>query len=853
MSRKASQAIPNRLLRQARLERGWTQKDVANRIGAPQDLNVTRWERGTARPSAYYVQKLCELFGKSASELGLVPPPQEPEASKPEPERLWNVPFRRNPYFTGRTQLFETLHEQFGRDRQAAPSQLQALTGLGGIGKTQIAVEYAYRYRGSYQAIFWVGAASRETLAADFVALAHLLKLPGWETADQALLVAAVKRWLARHEDWLLVLDNADDLHLVAEFLPTVGQGHILLTTRAQATGSIANSLAVEKMESHEGTRLLLRRAKLLAPDAAFDSVSAATLKEAQTLVQVLDGLPLALDQAGAYIEETGCNLLDYLALYKRHRSRLLERQSSISTDYPHTVASTWSLSFRQVEQANPAAAELLRLCAFLDPDAILEETLSEGSAELGPILAPVAADPFLLNEAIQVLRRFSLVKRDSEARLLNIHRLVQVVVRDNMDEGKQRQWAQRTIQAVAVVFPEVSFNTWQRCERGLPQALACAALIEQFGFASPEAANVLERAGRYMSNRGRYGPAEMLLQRALSIREQTSGSLHPDVASILHDLALLYDNQGKHEQAEAFLRQVLVIREQLRGRDHPDTAGTLNELANVYMHQGKYVQAEPLLQRALSIREQAFGPEDPDIAESLNDLAVLCVYQGKYEQAEQLYVRALSIREQVLESDHPHLATSLNNLAWLYNYQGRYEQAEPLYLRAIAMFEQALEPTHPDIATCLNNLAELYRNQGKHEQAEPLCLRALSIHEQVLEPNNPYIAACLNNLAEIYRNQGKYEQAEPLYVRALSIREQGLGPIHPRVAQSLNNLAELYCNQEQYGQAEPLYQRALAICEQTLGLEHPDTIRMRAAYASLRKLQEQGKGNRVGNEVSPG
>ena len=178
---------------------------------------------------------------------------------------FWNVPYRRNPYFTGREDLLTRLHELLHSGKATALTQPQAISGLGGIGKTQTAVEYAYRYRGDYQAVLWASAASRETLISDFVALAALLQLPERDVADQGVVVAAVKRWLASNKDWLLILDNADDLELAAEFMPLESSGHILLTTRAQSTGTIANSLEVEKMEQPEGALLLLRRAKHLS------------------------------------------------------------------------------------------------------------------------------------------------------------------------------------------------------------------------------------------------------------------------------------------------------------------------------------------------------------------------------------------------------------------------------------------------------------------------------------------------------------------------------------------------------------------------------------------------------------
>ena len=354
--------------------------------------------------------------------------------------RFWNVPYRRNPYFTGREDLLTRLHELLHSGKAAALTQPQAISGLGGIGKTQTAVEYAYRSRDDYQAVLWASAASRETLISDFVALAALLQLPERDLADQGVVVAAVKRWLASNKGWLLILDNADDLELAAEFMPLESSGHILLTTRAQSTGTIANSLEVEKMEQPEGALLLLRRAKKLSSRMLHWSrpqrLIAPWLK---LIVRELDGLPLALDQAGAYIEETNCGLSGYLDLYRTHRKDLLQRRSKLRSEHPEPVATTWSLSFQKVEQANPAAADLLRLCAFLDPEAIPEDIITEGAAEAGPLLHPVAADAFQLNEAIEVLRTYSLIKRNAETKTLNMHRLVQVVLKDGMDKKTQR------------------------------------------------------------------------------------------------------------------------------------------------------------------------------------------------------------------------------------------------------------------------------------------------------------------------------------------------------------------------------------------------------------------------------
>jgi tetratricopeptide (TPR) repeat protein len=685
--------------------------------------------------------------------------------------RFWNVPYRRNPYFTGREDLLSRLHALLHADKAAALTQSQAISGLGGIGKTQTAVEYAYRYRDDYQAVLWASAASLETLISDFVALAALLQLPERDLADQGVVVAAVKRWLASNRDWLLILDNADDLELAADFLPLASSGHILLTTRAQFTGTIANSIEVEKMAQAEGALLLLRRAKKLAAGAPLEQAPAIDRSLAEAIVRELGGLPLALDQAGAYIEETNCGLSGYLNLYRTRRKDLLQRRSKLRTEHPEPVATTWSLSFQKVEQANPAAAELLRLCAFLDPDAIPEDIITEGAAETGPLLHPVAADPFQLNEAIEVLRTYSLIKRTAETKTLNMHRLVQVVLKDGMDKKTQRRWAQQAVKAVNAAFPNVEYSTWPRCQACLPHALACAALIEQHTFTFPEAARLLGQVGWYLRDHALYAQAELLLQQALAIYEKSLDPKDTYIGSILNNLALLYRDQGKYAQAVPYGQRALDFYEKTRGPGHPNTARTLDNLAQIYNRQGKYEQAEELYQRALTIKERTLGPDHPSTATTLNNLANLYRDQGKYSQAELLYQRDLVISEQALGPDHPETAITLNNLAQLYYAQEKYPQAEEFYQRALAIYEQALDPDHPHTATALNDLALLYKAQGKYEQAEALYQRALAIYEQAFDPDHPFIANTLENYARLLRRMQRTEEAARLEQRAQTIR----------------------------------------------------------------------------------
>ena len=523
---------------------------------------------------------------------------------------MWNVPFRRNPFFTGREPIFIQIEHLLHAGKTAALSQPPALSGLGGIGKTQTVVEYAYRSRHAYEYILWVQANTQETLLSDFVALAGLLNLPEKEAQEQQIIVQAVKRWLETHNGWLLIFDNADELAMVRGYLPEGNTGHTLLTTRAQAMGGLARKIELDIMEPEEGAAFLLRRAGIIAQDAPLDGASTTERALAIDIVRTMDGLPLALDQAGAYIEETSESLSNYLTLYRTQRAHLLKQRGRLVPTHPDSVATTWSLAFENIERVNPAAIELMRFCAFLAPDGIPEELIMEGAPHLGPVLQPVAADRTRLNTVLAELLKYSLIRRNPTTQMLTIHRLVQAVIKDEMSEEGQHHWAERAVRTVRRVFPFDEPAPWPRSQRYLPHALVCQELIKQWGITLAEAAALFSNAGSYLRDRGQYPEAEPLLHDALTIGETRYGRDHPDTTYLLHNLALLYMNQGKYEEAQTLYQRALAIREKVLGPEHPETATTLNNLAILYSEQGKHEEAQTLYQRALAIDEKVLGSE---------------------------------------------------------------------------------------------------------------------------------------------------------------------------------------------------------------------------------------------------
>ncbi len=358
---------------------------------------------------------------------------------------IWNIPYHRNLFFTGRNDFLAHLHNALTPGTAIALTQPRAISGLGGIGKTQTANEYAHRYAHEYAAVLWIRAETREQLSSDYSQVATLLGLVVSKERDNPNAhVEAVKLWLSKQSNWLLIFDNVEDLHLVQEFTPTRHQGHILLTTRIQITEPIALAHVLERMDETDAILFILQRAKLIIPGKSLLDVSAQERQFASKLWSEMDGLPLALDQAAAYVLETGCSLSHYLDLFKNRKAELLTLRGQFHLDHPESVMTTFSLLFEKITMMNPLAADLLRLCTFLNSDDISVEIITQVFKD---------QDSLALDRARRELMNHSLLLRDQRLKRLMIHRLVQVILRASMDENSFTHWARRSRQAVVTVY----------------------------------------------------------------------------------------------------------------------------------------------------------------------------------------------------------------------------------------------------------------------------------------------------------------------------------------------------------------------------------------------------------------
>jgi tetratricopeptide (TPR) repeat protein len=336
------------------------------------------------------------------------------------------------------------------------------------------------------------------------------------------------------------------------------------------------------------------------------------------------------------------------------------------STEYPDTIATTWSLSFQNVEHENLAAAELLQLCAFFAPDNIPLKMLTAGAEELPESLTATVTDDLLLDEALMVVRKYSLVEVDNET--ITIHRLVQAVIRHAMKEESFKQWTGVAVHIVNASFPEDSndVRTWPICAPLLPHASAALSHAEVIQFASNETARLLNQVGLYLKYRAEYAQAKKMYERSLAIDEAALGPNHPEVATDINNLGLVLQALGDLVGAKVLFERAIAMGETALGPDHPSVAIRLSNLGDLLRAQGDLTGAKAYLERALAIDKAAFGPNHPNVARDLNNLGLVLRSEGDLAGARAFYERSLRIVREFLGDDHPNTKTVEANLMLL-------------------------------------------------------------------------------------------------------------------------------------------------------------------------------------------
>ena len=809
-----------------------------------------------------------------------------PNISQAVFEASWIVPFERNHRFTGRESQLAQLEEKLFVEDQTAKI---AITGLGGVGKTQLVLELVYRTREKYEdcSVIWIPTINIENVQQAYLNIAQQLGIPGWEE-DKADIKRLVQGYLSKESagQWLLVFDNADDIDMwihrpgseqesgcLIEYLPKSKQGCIIFTTRDRKTAvKLAHQNVVEVPEMNEKVATQLLRKYLVNQDLVNIE------QDAKALLTQLTYLPLAIVQAAAYINENSLKLADYLSLLEDQEEEVIDllseefQDDGRYRDIKNPVATTWLISFEQIRHRDPLAAEFLSFMACIDPKDVPQSLLPPGPSRKKE------------TNAIGTLNAYSFISGRSADLALNIHRLVHLAMRSWLrKEELLAQWTERAIARLGDLFPDSDHqnrSVWRRYLTHARYALEsdlidkggesridlawkigmCLYCDGRFNEAEGYFAEVMETRKRVLGqehpstlisianlastyqNQGCWKEAEDLDVQVMETSLRVLGQEHPDTLIRIANLALTYRNQGRWKKAEDLDVQVMETSLRVLGQEHPSTLTSMANLALTYWNRGRWKEAEDLEVQVMETSLRVLGQEHPDTLISIANLALTYRNQRRWKEAEDLGVQVMETSLRVLGQEHLITLTSMVNLASTYWNQGRWKEAEDLEVQVIETSLRVLGQEHPDMLISIANLASTYRNQGRWKEAEDLEVQVMETSLRVLGQEHPSTLTSMANLASIYQNQGRWKEAEDLEVQVMEMSLRVLGEEHPSMLTSMANLASTYRNQGRWKEAEDLKVQVMETRKRVLGQEHPDMLTSMANLASTYRNQGRWK-----------
>ncbi|KPM42215.1 hypothetical protein AK830_g4365 [Neonectria ditissima] len=825
------------------------------------------------------------------------------------PAPIYAIPYSRNEDVVHREDLVNKLDELLPLSTQP---HCAALYGLGGSGKTQVALQFAYdrdkQDEHSRHSIFWVHADNEATFTCDYKEIAKKLGI-GAEV-DGEDLMKAVRNGIETRPPWLLVLDNADDLALfgvepgeksgkrdLQEYIPKALGGAVLWTSRdARISGTLVGrqrAIEVPSMTVDEARNLLA---------TTGDEGSSGEAMMGDALLEELQYFPLAISQAGAYMHQTSTTVDEYLTLLKRSQDRWSVLKDSRFDRHrqrgiPNSVLETWKISIERIRQENGMAYRILHAIAYLDSQNLSLELIKAVCRHGTTSTTESSEDLTGTRMAVTRLKQFAFLKEyaaTGNGRIYEIHKLVQEATRYglSMRGDEEAQYASLAVRTVSDLFPVTSHDTWDVCEKYLMHAIRVGEWAELCR-KQIEVSGLLSRVSGFLYDQGRSREREPIVQRALGIRRMVLGEKHPDTIWCIADLGSAYQHLGRYSEAESTKREALALRREVLGEKHPDTIdsiaslaatcgtrGRYNEseplhqealdlrreilgekhldtiwsissLATTYREQGRYSEARPLHQETLDLRLGILGENHLDTMYSMADLATTYRHLGHYNESEGLNVRSLALRRKVLGQKHPHTIGGMAGLAATYHAQGRYSKAEVIYVQALDFAREVLGERHPFTIMQMANLATTYRQQSRYRKAETMYIEAFDLGRVVRGEKHPLMIMHMANLATNYRQLSAYGKAERIYMQALDLGREVVGERHPHTITCIANLAIMYHQQGRYHEAEPLCQRALDLRREILGDKHPDTIQSTAELATIQRDLNISTPQRSSVEVS--
>jgi tetratricopeptide (TPR) repeat protein len=744
------------------------------------------------------------------------------------PQEVWELRGRRaDPYFIGRDDLLAALHRGFRAG--GAASAVQVITGLGGLGKTRLAVEYALRHGAAYDVVWWLRAEDPATMRGDYVELAGELGLPS-EQDDQA--IAALRRELRRRRDWLLIFDNAEDPGELFPLLPERHSGHVLITSQRQGWPH-AETRRLEVLSADVAAEYLQRKSRVADPGTARD------------LADALGGLPLALVQAASVIAD-GMRAVDYLDLLRRQSPGLFAE--GVSHDHQLTVDSTWRVSVDRLAGRSAAAVALFRLSAFLGADAIPLARLT--AAPLMPAeLAGALADPLQLRQATAALGEYSLAETTDG--LLSIHRLVQAVTRTELGDGEPH-WASIALATIAAAFPddERDPKSWEACEELLAHALACTSHAIRLHIETVATVQLVNRTARYLLARGRVDSADAVLRHLSAMAEQLDHD-HPVCLSYRSTSGQLLLAKGDFSAARTVHEEVYQARALVLGPEDPDTLRAGRDLVEALYRQGHWVQAAQLHDQLVEQFTAVLGPDDLETIIAQAYLATILRAAGHYRRARAIEEKVVEARSKALGQDHPDTLLAQANLAYALTSVGELKQARAIEEGVLEARVRVLGEDHPQAISARSSLAATLRGLGELEQARAMEVEVLEARVRVLGEDHPDTISARANLAATLADLGELERARAMEVEVLEARVRVMSEDHPDTISAKACLAATLHGLGELERARAMTAEVLEARVRVLGEDHPHTISARASLgASLYGLGELERARAMAVEV---
>ena len=715
---------------------------------------------------------------------------------------IHEIPFRKNPNFTGRKDILDTIHEEFSTSQNRVP--IHAISGMGGIGKTQIAVHYSYEFMEEYDLVYWIRSETDASLTADYEALTQALELPVKTKAEQLVYVNIVNNWLENTDKkWLLVFDNVESQEKIEKLLPKKGNGHVLITSQSPNWKELGEDSQIRPFTNEEAIEFLQRR------------IGEKGLEYSDKLNILLGGLPLALEQASAYMTEHGTPIEIYIKLFEEQQEELWKRETP-PKDYRSTIMTTWEMAFKQIQESQPAAKQLLNLFAFFGPDDIPISIIKACSETLPEELKTAVHNPVELEENLSSIYRYSLIERNGD--FISFHRLVQDVIRTQLPKDKAAKWVNIAVQIMMMAFPydEYDIKTWSNCAHLLPHALATASYAEKYSTGLMEAAEIYQKVGEYLRGQAEFQRAGETIERAINIWQEIFGEKHEKLAISLDYLGEIRQDQAKYADALRLHNQAHQIFETGEYLKTQQSARNMNNLGQAFHSLSEFEKAKYYHEQALTIFNTTLNENHPDTSRCLSALGILFQDQGEFEKARKYHEESLAIFRMALGENHPHTATSLGNFGELFRLRGEFEEARKYHEEALFIRRTLLGENHPHTASSLNNLGVVFQDQGELENARKHYEQAYTIHITVFGENHPNFAGSLNNIGTLLARQSKYVEARRYMEQALSIYEKIYGTKHHDLITILTNLANVMFHLRLFPSARQYLERATKICSES-------------------------------------